>query len=137
MPMSCVLADQVHMDVFDAGSHGSTFGGNPLACAVSIAALDVLEQECMLHLVEKSKVLEQELNALARACNDVQSIRGMGLFYAIQFRSGYDIDALRERLLWNGLITCSARHNSLRISPPLTISPSMIRRAIRALMCTI
>ena len=55
MPISAVAADEEILGVFEPGSHGSTFGGNPLACAVSVAAMDVLEEE---NLVQRSRELD-------------------------------------------------------------------------------
>jgi len=131
MPMSCILADKHIMNVFTSGTHGSTYGGNPLACAVSIEALKIIEQECIpnVNLIENNtKTL---LNNIYKP--QVKEIRGMGLFWGIQFHTDYDLEALRIRMLNNGYITCTSRNNTLRITPPLTISIYDISRAITKL----
>src|SRR5699024_5655000 len=83
MPISCVAADKDILVVFDPGSHGSTFGGNPLACAVSIAALDVIIDE---NLPERSNELgvyvKSELNKINSPL--IKDIRGKGLFIGIE-----------------------------------------------------
>lgn len=132
MPMSCILANQAVMDVFTPGTHGSTFGGNPLACAVSIEALDVIQQECIPHVKKISHDFEKELSVIKQA-TPVKEIRGTGLFWGIQFREYYPLDALRLKMLENGYITCTSRNNTLRITPPLTISSDEITKAIHTL----
>jgi len=132
MPMSCILANQSVMDVFTPGTHGSTFGGNPLACAVSIEALDVIQQECIPHVKNISHDFEKELSVIKQATH-VKEIRGTGLFWGIQFREYYPLDALRLKMLENGYITCTSRNNTLRITPPLTISSDELKKAIHTL----
>ena len=128
LPMSCILANNNSMNVFTPGTHGSTFGGNPLACAVSMEAVDVIEKECIPNVIKVQEQLKYELCKLER--NHITDIRGMGLFYGVQFNNNYDIEALRLRMLEAGYITCTSRHNTMRITPPLTISRIEIEKAI-------
>lgn len=128
LPMSCILANNNSMNVFTPGTHGSTFGGNPLACAVSMEAVDVIEKECIPNVIKVQDQLKYELCKLER--NHITDIRGMGLFYGVQFNNNYDIEALRLRMLEAGYITCTSRHNTMRITPPLTISRTEIEKAI-------
>ena len=131
LPMSCILANNNSMNVFTPGTHGSTFGGNPLACAVSMEAVDVIERECIPNVIQVQDQLKYELCKLER--NHITDIRGMGLFYGVQFNNNYDIEALRLRMLEAGYITCTSRHNTMRITPPLTISRTKIEKAIRTM----
>src|SRR6516164_7346233 len=82
-PISCVAASREILGVFEPGSHGSTFGGNPLACAVSLASLDVLVEE---NLTERSLQLgEKLLNQLREIDNPmITEVRGRGLFIGIE-----------------------------------------------------
>jgi ornithine--oxo-acid transaminase len=128
IPMSCILANNNSMNVFTPGTHGSTFGGNPLACAVSMEAVDVIEKECIPNVIKVQDQLKYELCKLER--NHITDIRGIGLFYGVQFNNNYDIEALRLRMLEGGYITCTSRHNTMRITPPLTISRTEIEKAI-------
>lgn len=132
VPLSCVLANNDDMAVFSPGSHGSTYGGNPLAAAASIAALNVLDIECMSKSRANSHVIKNCLADLLR--NDlIQDVRGLGMFWGIQFVGPYDVEALRHRLIEHGYLTMTARNNVLRITPPLTISAFEIERFFEVL----
>ena len=131
LPMSCILADKEIMKVFTPGTHGSTFGGNPLACAVSMEAVDVLEKECIPNVTALSPLMKEMLHQLPRKY--ITDIRGMGMFWGIQFHKDYDVEALRLRMLKAGYITCVSRNNTLRITPPLTISYVELEMAMERL----
>ncbi|MBO1512511.1 ornithine--oxo-acid transaminase [Metabacillus bambusae] len=118
-PISCVVANRDILGVFNPGSHGSTFGGNPLACAVSIASLEVIEEE---NLVERSlKLGEYFVERLKQIKNPIiKDIRGRGLFIGVELT-----EAARpycERLKENGLL-CKETHDTvIRFAPPLVIT---------------
>ncbi|MDH2927516.1 ornithine--oxo-acid transaminase [Lonepinella koalarum] len=118
-PISCVVANRDILGVFTPGSHGSTFGGNPLACAVSIAALDVLQQE---NLIERSQQLGEYFLAGLQKINHprIKQVRGRGLFIGVELH-----EAARpycEQLKEKGLL-CKETHDTvIRFAPPLTIS---------------
>ena len=131
LPMSCILADHHIMNVFTPGTHGSTFGGNPLACAVSMEAVNVLEKECIPNVTTIAPIMKKMLYALPR--NYITDVRGIGMFWGVQFNKDYDVEALRLRMLDAGYITCTSRNNTLRITPPLTISRGDIVTAIEQL----
>jgi len=128
LPMSCILANKDPMNVFTPGTHGSTFGGNPLACAVSMEAVDVIEQECLPNKIN----MERLLSKLPR--KRIVDIRGLGMFWGIQFDRKYDVEDLRMRMLNVGYITCTSRNNTLRITPPLTISHEEMKYAVDELI---
>ena len=132
LPMSCILANKLIMDVFTPGTHGSTFGGNPLACAVSIEALHVIQNQCLPNVSKISENIENELSVIKQR-TPVKDIRGMGLFWGIQFQEQYSLESLRLKMLDLGYITCTSRNNTLRITPPLTISSKELSKAIRTL----
>lgn len=126
-PISCVAANEDILDVFNPGSHGSTFGGNPLACAVSIAALEVIEEE---KLAERSIELgEYFLQALQAIQNPViKEVRGRGLFIGLELT----VPARKycEQLKDLGLL-CKETHGTvIRFAPPLIISKSDLDWAI-------
>ncbi|MGE6630108.1 ornithine--oxo-acid transaminase [Bacillus sp. NPDC077027] len=126
-PISCVVANQDILGVFNPGSHGSTFGGNPLACAVSIASLDVLIDE---HLADRSHELGEYLKSrLSQIQNPViKEVRGRGLFIGMELT-----EAARpycEKLKEAGLL-CKETHDTvIRFAPPLTISKDDLDWAI-------
>lgn len=128
MPISMVAANRDIMDVFDPGTHGSTFGGNPLACAVAIASLKVLQEE---GLVQRS--LEQGeyfLNQLKQEIHSpiVKEIRGRGLFIGIELHE--DARPYCERLMNLGLLTKETHHTLIRLAPPLIITQDQIDCAV-------
>lgn len=124
LPVSAFLADERVMQVFNPGDHGSTFGGNPLACAVAMAALDVLEDE---GLVEKSarlgELLLSVLHQLADTSSAVCAVRGRGLFAGIELDPlQTDAREVAEALLKKGVLTKDTHGTVLRLAPPLVIS---------------
>lgn len=126
-PISCVLANDDILGVFDPGSHGSTFGGNPLACAVSIASLDVILDE---KLAEKSAELGNYLLAeLQKIQNPViKEVRGCGLFIGMELTE--PARPYCEKLKELGLL-CKETHSTvIRFAPPLTISKDEIDWAL-------
>ena len=133
LPMSCVLSNNNSMSVFTPGTHGSTFGGNPLACAISMESIDVIEKECIPNVINVQQNLKYNLSKLlckSLLHKHIVDIRGMGLFYGVQFNDKYNLEALRLRMLDAGYITCTSRNNTMRITPPLTISISEIKKAV-------
>ena len=118
MPISCVAANSDILGVFSPGSHGSTFGGNPLACAVSIAALDVLLDE---KLVDRSLELgEYFMKKLKTIQNPkINEIRGKGLFIGIELNE--PARPYCEHLKERGLLCKETHENVIRLAPPLTI----------------
>lgn len=118
-PVSAVAADKEILGVLTPGSHGSTFGGNPLGCAVAIAALEVIEEE---KLAERSNELGQYLLEKLRTLNNpvIKEIRGKGLFIGIELR--HPARAFAERLKELGLLCKETHEYTLRLAPPLVIS---------------
>lgn len=117
-PISCVLANKDILGVFNPGSHGSTFGGNPLACAVSIASLDVLLEE---KLAERSRELgEYFLAELKKIQNPIiKEVRGRGLFIGVELHQA--ARPFCEQLKEKGLL-CKETHDTvIRFAPPLVI----------------
>jgi ornithine--oxo-acid transaminase len=135
LPMSCILADKHWMDVFNPGSHGSTYGGNPLACSVSIEALKIIKDECIPNVIRNQELIKKLLLEIKNP--NVISTKGVGMFCGIQFEPSYNLENLRLRMLEKKYITCTSRNNTLRITPPLTISKSKLQNAFDILNKTI
>ncbi|MEI7027428.1 ornithine--oxo-acid transaminase [Paenibacillus sp. y28] len=134
IPVSAVAADEEIMGVFGPGSHGSTFGGNPLACSVAAAALQCLVEENLAgnsntmgrYMLEKLKSLERpELPW-------VKSVRGRGLFIGIELN--VPARPYCERLMKNGVL-CKETHDTvIRIAPPLIITRQEADEALGRLL---
>jgi ornithine--oxo-acid transaminase len=122
-PISCVVANSDVLGVFNPGSHGSTFGGNPLACAVSLAALEVIEEE---KLAERSFELGQYFFEKLQSIDNpiIKTIRGRGLFIGVELTVA--ARPYCERLKDEGLL-CKETHDTvIRFAPPLTITKEEI-----------
>lgn len=127
LPVSCVLANKEIMLCIQPGEHGSTYGGNPLASAVGIAALEVLQQE---KLTERALVLGERLRAGLRKinCPYITCIRGRGLLNAIVVDPQWERTAteacylLKER----GVLAKYTHHHIIRLAPPLCITEQEI-----------
>jgi len=123
LPVSAFVARREVMDVFTPGSHGSTFGGNPLAAAVGLEAIQVMRDE---GLVERSARLGAHMLARLRAMRSpvVREVRGLGLW------AGVELDPRRadareacERLLAKGVLSKETHATVVRLAPPLVIAP--------------
>lgn len=126
-PISCVAANEEILNVFNPGSHGSTFGGNPLACAVSLAALDVIEQQ---QLAERSLQWGQYfLTALQNLTHPaIKEVRGRGLFIGVELHE--QARKYCEQLKERGIL-CKETHSTvIRFAPPLVISKEELEWAI-------
>ncbi|WP_414043635.1 ornithine--oxo-acid transaminase [Macrococcus sp. EM39E] len=126
-PISCVLADKEILEVFNAGSHGSTFGGNPLACAVSMAALDVLVDE---KLADRSLELGEYFQSKLKEIDNpiIKDVRGKGLFIGVELTE--NARPYCEQLKELGLL-CKETHDTvIRFAPPLIISQEDLDWAI-------
>jgi ornithine--oxo-acid transaminase len=126
-PISCVAANKEILGVFNPGSHGSTFGGNPLACAVSLASLDVIQDE---NLVEKSfdlgNYFKEQLEKIQSSI--VKEVRGKGLFIGVELHE--KARPYCEKLKAEGLL-CKETHDTvIRFAPPLIIEQEDLDWAI-------
>lgn len=123
MPISAVAANEDILGVFNPGSHGSTFGGNPLACACAIAALDVIEDE---DLVERSRELGEYFVEELRKIDSpvIKEIRGRGLFVGLELDR--DARPYCEDLAELGLLAKDTHGTIIRFAPPLVITKEEI-----------
>lgn len=126
-PISCVVANDDILGVFEPGSHGSTFGGNPLACAVSVASLDVLVEE---KLAERSNELGQFFkDSLEKIDNpSIKEVRGKGLFIGMELTE--PARPYCEALMEKGLLCKETHENVIRFAPPLVISKDELNWAL-------
>jgi len=120
-PVSAVVAKKEVLDVFDPGSHGSTYGGNPLACAVARAALAVIRDE---KLAERSATLGAKFLADLRKLRhpEIKEIRGRGLLIGIELT--VPARPYCERLMELGLLCKETHATVIRLAPPLVIEES-------------
>ena len=132
-PVSAFLADDRVMGVFDPGSHGSTFGGNPLACAVAEAALDVLVDE---KLAERSAELGAHLDKRLRAIGSakIREVRCVGLWAGVELKeSAGPARKYAETRKDKGVLCRETHVHTLRLAPPLVIQRDELDAAVDAL----
>lgn len=137
-PVSAVLADDDIMLVIKPGEHGSTFGGNPLACKVAMAALDVIKNEKLAENAERlGKIFREEMGKINS--DMIELVRGKGLLNAVVIRpkngkTAWDVCmAMKE----NGLIAKPTHGHIIRFAPPLVITENQLREGIEIIKRTI
>jgi acetylornithine/N-succinyldiaminopimelate aminotransferase len=119
VPIGAILSTEKVSSAIEFGDHGTTFGGNPLACAASLATIKVIESENLLHqAAEKGNWLMSQISALN--IPDIKEVRGKGLMIGVEF--DYDTRQLVNRMMENGVLANSTAGNVLRLLPPLNIS---------------
>ncbi|MBN1820590.1 MAG: aminotransferase class III-fold pyridoxal phosphate-dependent enzyme, partial [Prolixibacteraceae bacterium] len=131
MPVSCVMADDEIMLTIKPGEHGSTYGGNPVAGKVAIAALNVLIEEKLVENSERmGKIFREEMRAIKS--DMIKDVRGKGLLNAVEIKTiegktAWDVClAMKE----NGIIAKPTHEHTIRFTPPLTITEEQLREAI-------
>ncbi|QGK72981.1 ornithine--oxo-acid transaminase [Flavobacterium sp. SLB02] len=133
-PVSAVLANNEIMNVIRPGQHGSTFGGNPVAAAVAIAALEVIKEENLAENAERlGIILRKGLNEIAERNNLITLVRGKGLLNAIVINCGEDSDLAWEICLKfrdNGLLAKPTHGNKIRLAPPLVMTETQIQECL-------
>lgn len=133
MPVSAVLASDEVMLTLKPGEHGSTFGGNPMACVLSMTALSIIEEE---QLVENAGArgtqLMHFLKSLAEKTSLIREVRGKGLLCAIEINTDEESPLAYEiclKLMQEGLLMKPTHGNKIRLAPPLTITQTQMNEA--------
>jgi ornithine--oxo-acid transaminase len=129
-PVSAVLSTNEIMNVIRPGNHGSTFGGNPIAAAVAIAALEVVKDEKLAENANNlGRLFRSEMNHYIRKSNIVTSVRGRGLLNAIVINDSEDSDTAWNiclKLRDNGLLAKPTHGNIIRFAPPLVMTEDQL-----------
>ena len=131
IPISAVLADDEVMLVIKPGEHGSTFGGNPLACRVAVAALKVLKEEKLSENAERlGKIFREEISKIKS--DMIELVRGKGLLNAIVIKpkNGKDAWAICLKMKENGLLAKPTHGHIIRFAPPLVINEEQLNEAV-------
>jgi ornithine--oxo-acid transaminase len=140
LPVSAVLADDDIMLCIKPGEHGSTFGGNPLACKVAIAALKVLKEERLAENAERlGKIFRNEMKKLEKENDMVQLVRGKGLLNAviIKPKNGKSAWDICVKLKENGLLAKPTHEHIIRFAPPLVITEDQLMEAVEIIHDTL
>jgi ornithine--oxo-acid transaminase len=140
-PVSGVLANDSIMNVIKPGNHGSTFGGNPIAAAVAMAALEVVRDEKLAENAERlGQIFRKELSVFAETNTLVNSVRGKGLLNAILINDTEESSTAWDicmKLRDNGLLAKPTHGNIIRFAPPLVMTEEQLMDCISIIKKTI
>jgi len=140
-PVSAVLANDPIMEVITPGSHGSTFGGNPIAAAVAMAALDVVKDERLAENADRlGKLFRSELNKFIEQSSICKLVRGKGLLNAIVIDDSEESDTAWNiclRLRDNGLLAKPTHGNIIRFAPPLVMTEAQLLDCVSIITTTL
>ncbi len=128
LPIGAVLFGEKTMDTMDAGTHGSTFGANPIVCAGANVVVDSLDEAFLSAVKEKSALIFEKVAKFPH----VQSVTGLGLMIGVSFDDGITGKQVVDKCLENGVLFLTAK-NKLRMLPPLTIAPDEIKAGLSVL----
>lgn len=140
-PVSAVLANDDVMNVIKPGNHGSTFGGNPVAAAVAIAALTVVRDEKLAENAERlGKIFRSELSSYIETSSIAKLVRGKGLLNAVLINDSEDSDTAWNiclKLRDNGLLAKPTHGNIIRFAPPLVMNEEQLRDCVAIIIETL
>lgn len=136
LPLGALLASPKFSDVFKPGSHGSTFGGNPLACAAAMAVIKVIEDEGLLeHTAEYGELFMEGLKEFVEKYDTILDVRGQGLMVGMVVNG--NAKDIVDNLRYGGLLACVAGPNVVRFLPPLCISEKDLNEALEMIADTL
>ncbi|HLR32729.1 MAG TPA: ornithine--oxo-acid transaminase [Fodinibius sp.] len=140
-PVSAVLADDEIMECLRPGEHGSTYGGNPLACAVAVKALEVVREEGLTGNADRlGRLFRAEMGKLIDQTHLVKLVRGKGLLNAMVINDGEESQTAWNiclKLKENGLLAKPTHGNIIRFAPPLVISEEQLQECVAIISDTI
>lgn len=140
-PVSAVLANDSIMEVITPGSHGSTFGGNPVAAAVAMAALSVIKDEKLAENAERlGEIFRSELTTYIQTSSIAKLVRGKGLLNAIVINDSEESNTAWNiclKLRDNGLLAKPTHGNIIRFAPPLVMNEAQLRDCVSIIISTL
>jgi predicted acetylornithine/succinylornithine family transaminase len=131
IPLGATVVDKKYSDVFDYGDHGSTFGGNLLACSVAVEVIKKIDEKLLAHVKEVGKYFYDKLLELKNKYKFVKSVRGVGLMLGMEL--DFPCRNVVEKCLQNGLVINVTQEKVLRFLPPLIIEKSDVDKVIKIL----
>ncbi|WP_067437415.1 acetyl ornithine aminotransferase family protein [Nocardioides jensenii] len=133
LPLGAFAAKAELMEKWGAGAHGSTYGGSPVACAAGLATLETIQTE---GLVENATKIGEELvpglkDLQSRFPKMITDVRGVGLMLGVEFRTPEQAAAVQQRAFEQGLLVLECGESTIRMSPPLVVTPEQAQVALR------
>jgi len=132
LPVAAVIG-RAELFNWPRGRHGSTFGGNPLACAAALVTLDLVESELAANAATMGEQLLEGLRGLQRQQPLLRDVRGRGLMVGVEFEDGSMADAVEQGCFQHGLLVLTCGQAVVRFAPPLVVRSEQIDRAIEIL----
>jgi ornithine--oxo-acid transaminase len=127
LPVSAVAGRRDVLSVFKPGDHGSTFGGNPLACTVAMAAMDdMVDRDLAENSARMGERLMNALRGMQAKTSCIQEVRGRGLLVGLEISERQDTERLQQAFLEEGVLTKETRSRTFRFAPPLTITSDQV-----------
>ena len=120
LPLGAFIARAEQMS-WPPGSHGSTFGGNPLACAAGLVTLDLLEEGLMENAAKVGAQLQDGLREIAATHSEITDVRGLGLMVALELKTADQAASLVQSAFERGLLLLTAGTRAVRLCPPLVL----------------
>ncbi|MFI5358751.1 MAG: aspartate aminotransferase family protein [Halanaerobiales bacterium] len=134
VPIGAFLARAEVADTFEPGDHGTTFGGNPLACRAAVTVLDIiLEDGFLAGVKEKGEYFKRELQKLVDKYEDIIETRGLGLMLALEFSNKISAKDITMELFKKGFLVNAVQEHTLRFLPPLIVEKDDIDKLINAI----
>ena len=131
MPLGAMIARE-DVATWTPGTHGSTYGGNPVACAAALATLSLVEGGLAADAARIGEQLLERLRSLAERAPAIHDVRGAGLMVGLELADGA-ADALEQECFRRGLLVLSAGDSAIRLSPPLVVTETQVDRALEIL----
>ena len=132
LPLGGILTSNKVAKAMTVGSHGTTFGGGPIACAVGSSVVDIISKKAFLkNVLKKEKIFLDGLNSMAKKVECVQSISSAGLWISIEFNDDINIDNLIAKSHSRGLMILKANTSTVRFSPSLIIDDVLIQKGLK------
>lgn len=130
LPLGAMTA-RADLMTWQKGAHGSTYGGNPLACAAALATIDLLEDGLIENAARVGTRLIDGLKKLHQGQPLIKEVRGLGLMVGVEFGSAETADAVELACLRRGLLTLRTGDSAIRMAPPLVISDAQVATGLR------
>lgn len=130
MPLGAMVA-RADVMTWGAGAHGSTFGGNPVACAAALATIDLVEKELTANAAEVGAFLLDGLRAVQARRPLIREVRGLGMMIGIEFADGETADRVELACFRRGVLVLRAGEATIRMSPPLLLSREQAETGLR------
>ena len=129
LPLSAIIAKSEHM-TWPPGTHGSTFGGNPVACAAAVATIALVERELMANAAAMGDDFMSRLRQLQATTPQIQAVRGRGLMIGVDLPTHDFAHEVEQECFRRGLLVLTCGERTVRFAPPLVINAAQVATAV-------